>query len=267
MRKIVPGGPSSARSGRQAGFTLVELLVVIGIIAVLIAILLPALNRAREQALSVRCLANLRQAGIYAHMYAADHGGVIPQGLSEGRKTSGGGNVNDWWYKFYEATGSERYQDLLNGNLTCPKNRATAYPFAFVVNTGNPGEFTTKPYGTFTNSYTFRGIRMSSIKGSYRYAIVADSATQNGSPAAWTAAVPPPAAAFRLQNSVGPGGQHRYVWIAHRDRANVLFLDGHGESLTARELQTEIGNYHTNQKRSGIYSRWDPDGRARHNKL
>jgi prepilin-type N-terminal cleavage/methylation domain-containing protein/prepilin-type processing-associated H-X9-DG protein len=67
----------SNHSQRRA-FTLVELLVVIGIIALLISILLPALNRAREAANSTKCLANLHQLALATLMFAQDHKGNIP---------------------------------------------------------------------------------------------------------------------------------------------------------------------------------------------
>ena len=66
------------RNRIKRAFTLVELLVVIGIIALLIGILLPALNRARMAAYSAKCAANLHGIGIGIANYAADYKGVLP---------------------------------------------------------------------------------------------------------------------------------------------------------------------------------------------
>ena len=62
----------------KSGFTLVELLVVIGIIAVLIGVLLPALNVARQQAQSIQCLSNMRQLGTAFVLYVNDNHGWMP---------------------------------------------------------------------------------------------------------------------------------------------------------------------------------------------
>ncbi len=61
-------------------FTLVELLVVIGIIAILIALLLPALNKARQQSRALSCLSNLRQIAMATQLYAHDNKDMLPYG-------------------------------------------------------------------------------------------------------------------------------------------------------------------------------------------
>lgn len=81
---------------RIRAFTLVELLVVIGIIAVLIAILLPALGRAREQARTVACLSNLRQIGLAMQSYINTNDNFLPP-VDMGLSGSGTQTVRGNW--------------------------------------------------------------------------------------------------------------------------------------------------------------------------
>ena len=90
------------RRTNRSGFTLVELLVVIGIIALLVSILLPALNRARQAANAIDCAARMRSIGQAVHMYAAAFRGTLPAGNTWSRHNAGYRN------KFIQNTLSER---------------------------------------------------------------------------------------------------------------------------------------------------------------
>jgi prepilin-type N-terminal cleavage/methylation domain-containing protein/prepilin-type processing-associated H-X9-DG protein len=98
----------------RAGFTLVELLVVIGIIAVLISILLPALAAARKSGQTATCLSNLRQIGQAAAMYSNDNKGyTLPCAFFAPGSTS----TSDWWF-----VGLVALNYLPNPGLTSPSS-------------------------------------------------------------------------------------------------------------------------------------------------
>src|SRR5215203_5610628 len=115
----------------RTGFTLVELLVVIGIIAVLIAILLPSLSRAREQGNRVACLSNLKQIGNAVIMYTNDNKYFLPRAAADGQQP------DDWiyWEDSRKPLRNEsplvKYMDdrfFVEGHYRCPSDQVENHP-------------------------------------------------------------------------------------------------------------------------------------------
>jgi prepilin-type N-terminal cleavage/methylation domain-containing protein len=79
----------------RRAFTLIELLTVFAIVALLAALLLPAMSRGRETARRIVCMNNLRQWGLATQLYAADHGDFLPP---DGTPNPGESSTNTGWY-------------------------------------------------------------------------------------------------------------------------------------------------------------------------
>lgn len=107
---------------RRSGFTLIELLVVISIIALLIALLLPALRMARESAKGAGCLSSLRQIGLAVAMYQNDYGPWLPPALGHRTHPNGAapvaGDTHPWFTQYL----IDDYMGETSEIMTCPSD-------------------------------------------------------------------------------------------------------------------------------------------------
>jgi prepilin-type N-terminal cleavage/methylation domain-containing protein/prepilin-type processing-associated H-X9-DG protein len=112
------------RRGCRRGFTLIELLVVIAIIAILAAMLLPALGRAKDSGKKANCLSNLRQIGLGMVLYAEDNRGLVPRG-----------NEPPWWRVLTPELGGRRTNDYAQVKVfLCPSYPDKRQLICYVVN-------------------------------------------------------------------------------------------------------------------------------------
>ncbi|HMO25053.1 MAG TPA: prepilin-type N-terminal cleavage/methylation domain-containing protein [Tepidisphaeraceae bacterium] len=145
---------STSKRRRSHAFTLVELLVVIGIIALLISILLPSLSRARASAQSVKCLSNLRQIGMALLMYANDNKGRVPpmEAFYDDTTVSPAGRY--WINVLTDRNYMKATENESQNAFVCPSTRPevnTAFWIAPPTRVSDPGFF---PYFSTLNETT-----------------------------------------------------------------------------------------------------------------
>jgi prepilin-type N-terminal cleavage/methylation domain-containing protein/prepilin-type processing-associated H-X9-DG protein len=218
---------------RRRAFTLVELLVVIGIIALLVAILLPSLSRARESAKGVACLSNLRQMATAAQAYANEHGGSYPIAYF---------SAADAQYAYAYGWDFTLVKDLATG-------QRTARPGLLWAGEGNMQIQQCPSFDgrsmTLMDPYTGYNYNTSFIGHGEGELIVAPAkASQVKSPSAtalfgdgqWTSGAnkfmrSPNASPSDSNLSARQAGTQGY---RHRKRTNVAFADAHAEALLNR---------------------------------
>jgi prepilin-type N-terminal cleavage/methylation domain-containing protein/prepilin-type processing-associated H-X9-DG protein len=195
----------------KRGFTLIELLVVIAIIAILAALLLPALAKAKARVRATACLNNLRQIGLASQMYANDNEDVLPRSQ----------HTLDSWVASLETYG-------VTNVYRCPTDGNQVRRYSYAINDYLLEE--ADPPASYT--------RITSVpdpSGTLYMAECADKYTGSdhfhfapGPGDSWGGSFQP--ASF--QTEVGAE--------RHNDAANYLFVDGHIEARSWKSIRSEL---------------------------
>jgi len=196
------------------GFTLIELLVVIAIIAILAALLLPALARAKESARATQCLSNLRQLGFAVRLYTEDFADEFPRS----QHSAFVHGVMPWerTVASYLGASATTWTNLLMGIYHCPTDKRTT-PWSYGLNV---------------------------------YFELGDEDDYTGKPQTWrrTTQVPRPAATILFaENTSAADHIMPHFWSSpadatdlaatrHKQRANYAFADGHASLQSLKQV-------------------------------
>jgi prepilin-type N-terminal cleavage/methylation domain-containing protein/prepilin-type processing-associated H-X9-DG protein len=232
---------SYGKPGARRGFTLVELLVVIGIIALLISILLPALSKAKVAAAGAACASNMRQLGMAINLYATDYKGFAPRPASRGM----GWKYDDWIYwrpdpilnlnrspiaKYLgatvapgaNATSSEKLATLIR----CPADRdfeTREYKYSYTMNAW----FGCTPPTASTGAPDYAGdrrYRLAQVKRSSEKMMLGEEKLPNDG--RWV-----------VRDSTE---QNHDMAFLHGQKGNVLFADFHVDRVGENEVRKSV---------------------------
>ncbi len=224
---------SSHRSSARKGFTLVELLVVIGIIALLISILMPSLSKARIQAQTIACAANLRTISQAHIMYQGDNKGWNLSLITTSSDTS----LNRW----FKVLRNRNYLKA-SGAFLCPSDPDAAFSEQ-QISYGMNSTFLGNSQNRLDSQSPPTKVSIARKRGGTTTITFTESvpdSTHPGFTGRNMAGRVNPTALYLLPGDTLPGGSMLYTYpvgLKHKNRANATFLDGHVETLSRDDFR------------------------------
>ncbi len=219
---------------KRSGFTLIELLVVIAIIALLMGILMPALQRVRKQAKGVVCKNNLKQIGIAANLYAPDHDLYIP------RSAEWQGATKPWFKLFMPFLAQKPIGDDYRSVeiFRCPSYPEKEQTVCYVIN-GWTREGTPRGRSKLTECRRPASVIYLADNEDGWWRPIVRMATDRGT----TRCDVFQRAHLPSSDIEAVTGGRRIARARHRDGCNVLFLDWHADWMAAEDMTEDMWRF------------------------